>query len=357
MPACLRDAAPDSWGRRVILNRKLGLKGPNADVDKLDELTYALESGSDRIGALDFQVSPFDYAPRQAAAATLEELLNAADRVEKGVPITPDLEQALFHGTAIGGARPKALVDGGESRLIAKFSSNTDTYSVVKGEYVSMRLASLAGLDAAPVEMVSAAGRDVLLVHRFDRVRDGDLWTRRATVSAMTLLGLNEVTGRYASYEDLAAVVRHRFVDPKGTLRELYSRLTFNVLTGNTDDHARNHAAFWDGRTLRLTPAYDVCPQPRAGEEAGQSMLIKGGDNKSRLSTCIEAAGGFLLETTEAVAIIADQVTTIRRRWPEVCEEAGLTDIDQRYFWRRQFLNPYAFYGAPSAITDLIADA
>ena len=36
----------------------------------------------------------------------------------------------------------------------------------------------------------------------------------------------------------------------EATLRELFARITFNILTGNTDDHARNHAAFWDGREL-----------------------------------------------------------------------------------------------------------
>ena len=54
MPNCLRDAAPDAWGRRVVINRLLGLKGVKADSAQLDDLTYLLESGSDRIGALDF---------------------------------------------------------------------------------------------------------------------------------------------------------------------------------------------------------------------------------------------------------------------------------------------------------------
>ena len=48
----------------------------------------------------------------------------------------------------------------------------------------------------------------------------------------------------------------------------------FNILCGNTDDHARNHAAFWDGKKLELTPAYDICPQARAGGMASQAMLI-----------------------------------------------------------------------------------
>jgi len=44
MPGCIRDAAPDAWGRRVIINKKLGLKGTSADPADLDELTYLLES-------------------------------------------------------------------------------------------------------------------------------------------------------------------------------------------------------------------------------------------------------------------------------------------------------------------------
>ena len=52
---------------------------------------------------------------------------------------------------------------------------------------------------------------------------------------------------RYASYQDLAEIIRHRFTAPSDTLRELFSRIVFNILCGNTDDHARNHAAFWDG--------------------------------------------------------------------------------------------------------------
>src|ERR1700710_306868 len=87
MPNCIRDAAPDAWGRRVIINRKLGRKGQQIDTAGLDELTYLLESGSDRSGALDFQLSPISYVPRLANAASLDDLLQAIDKVEGGVPL------------------------------------------------------------------------------------------------------------------------------------------------------------------------------------------------------------------------------------------------------------------------------
>ncbi len=83
-----------------------------------------------------------------------------------------------------------------------------------------------------------------------------DALARRAMVSALRILSLEDMMARYASYQALSEMIRHRFVDPQKTLRELFSRLAFNVLCGNTDDHARNHAAFWDGYSLRLTPAY-----------------------------------------------------------------------------------------------------
>lgn len=342
MPGCIRDSAPDAWGRRVIINKKLGLKGAYTDTASLDELTYLLESGSDRIGALDFQQSPSEYAPRSAKNVSMEELIQSAERVEKGVPLTPELDQALYHGSSIGGARPKALIEEDGRKYIAKFSATTDLYSVVKAEFIAMRLANLAGIDVAPVKMVKAANKDVVLIERFDRTHNGQDWTRKSMVSALTLFGLDDMMARYASYETLAEIIRHRFTAPKDTLKELFSRLLFNILCGNTDDHARNHAAFWDGKHLSLTPAYDICPQGRAGNEAGQAMRIVGENNLSQFKTCLDAAQNFLLSKDEAHEIFEHQKSVIECNWQSVCDEAELGEVDRNLFWRRQFLNPFS---------------
>ena len=350
MAGCLRDGAPDAWGRRVILNRVFGRKGKDVDTAVLDELTYLLESGSDRIGALDFQHSPSEYVPRAVQAATIEELLSAAEKVEKGEPLSPDLDRALYHGTSLGGARPKAMILDGETKMIAKFSSSTDTYNVVKAEYVAMRLAAKAGLDVAPVHLEEVSGKDVLLVERFDRARTKGDWTRKAMVSALTLFGLDEMMARYASYEDLAEIIRHRFTSPKATLHELYGRLVFNILCGNTDDHARNHAGFWDGEHLTLTPAYDICPQGRSGSEASQAMLIVGENRMSTLAACLEAAPHFQLDEKAAKDIIARQISTIRDGWDDICDEAALSEVERNLFGQRIFLNDYIFEGTAEGL-------
>jgi serine/threonine-protein kinase HipA len=213
-----------------------------------------------------------------------------------------------------------------------------------------MRLAAKLGLNVANVTLAHVLGKDVLLVERFDRVRGAEDWERRSMVSALTLFGLDEMMARYASYADFAEIIRHRFTQPKETLRELFKRLVFNVLCGNTDDHARNHAAFWDGKALTLTPAYDICPQIRTGNEATQAMLITGNDRMSRLVTCISAAPQFLLDERSAKKVIQEQIEQLQLAWPGIIQEAGLTEIDQNLLGRRMFLNPFIFEGAPADI-------
>lgn len=353
IPGCIRDASPDAWGRRVIINRTFGKRKNNVNVDDLDELSYLLESGSDRIGALDFQLSATEYVPRQRKNASLEELQQSVARVEKGVPLTKKLDEALNHGTSIGGARPKALVDAEDKKFIAKFSSASDTYDVIKGEYIAMRLAAIAGLNVADVSLEKAGNKDVLLIERFDRVFEGNKWFRRSMVSALTLLELDEMQARHASYQHLATIIRHRFEHPGQTLKELFGRIVFNILSGNTDDHARNHSAFWDGKGLSLTPAYDICPQNRQGGEASQAMLINDNNNLSRITTCLDAAHHFLLAKEDAVELIKTMIDVIVKNWKSVCDEASMNEVDRNFYWKRIFMNPYAFELLPEELSFL----
>lgn len=342
VPSCIRDGVPDAWGRRVIINRKLGVKGKDIDTAQLDELTYMLESGSDRIGALDFQQSAIEYVPRLSSNVPLGELLESVERVEKGVPLTLELDLALFHGSSLGGARPKASIEDNDKKYIAKFSTSSDIYNVVKAEYIAMRLAEEVGLNVAPVQTTRVAGKDIILIERFDRKKVDAGWQRKSMLSALTLFGLDDMMARYASYETLAEVIRHKFTDPKGTLKELFSRLVFNILCGNTDDHARNHAAFWDGTNMSLTPAYDICPQGRSGNEASQAMLISGNNRSSKLTTCLETANNFLLSEDDAKTIFEAQREIINKKWNDICDEAELSEIDKKLLWGRQFLNSFA---------------
>ncbi|MSW82247.1 MAG: hypothetical protein F2840_14010 [Actinobacteria bacterium] len=251
-----RRRRPGRMGQRVIRHRLTGRVDRNMDASDLGMLTYLLESGSDRI--------------------------------ETGQSLSPEMDIALMHGTSIGGARPKVLLSDGGRQLIAKLSSRTDPYPVVKAEAAAMALAARVGLDVAKTQVTRALGHDVLLVERCDRT--GVIGQRRMMVSALTMLGLDSMQFRYAAYHDLADVIRARFTDPDATLRELFARIVCNICVRNTDHHARNHAAFWNGEHLSLTPAYDLCPQVRSGGTANQGMAISpDGFRRSQLAGTVRA--------------------------------------------------------------------
>jgi serine/threonine-protein kinase HipA len=342
---CVRDAGPDAWGQRVILQRHSGHLTADSDTGDLSLLSYLLESGSDRIGSLDFQTNASAYQAR-TSEASLDELVTAAEKLEAGLPLPPVLGTALLHGTSVGGARPKVLLNDGNRRLIAKLSSRSDPYPVVKAEAVAMELARRVGLNVARTELTEALGHDILLVDRFDRPEGGR--HRRMVVSALTILNLDLTMARYATYYDLADAIRSGFTEPKQTLRELFSRIIFNICVSNTDDHARNHAAFWDGRILTLTPAYDICPQLRSGGEATQVMAIRrDGYRYSQLAGCVAAGTEtYLLSKAEAQDVVDHQVDTIRSQWDEVSEVARLTAVERDQLWGKQILNPYALENA-----------
>lgn len=348
LAGCLRDAGPDAWGRRVINLRLAADPGV-----ELSEMTYLLASGSNRIGALDFQESAQQYVAREDGA-TLAQLVQVAEFVEAGVALPPSLAAAAAHGTSIGGARPKALLADAGRQLIAKFSSTTDTRPVVKAEAVAMMLAARAGLTVAPVQVTRAGGKDVLLVERFDRPAvaraDGAVaHTRRQMLSMLTVLGLTEMGSRHATYAELAETIRTGpWTDVPTTLRELFTRLVFNVYVGNNDDHLRNLAAFWDGAHLELTPAYDLAPQPRSTRTSSQAIgITRDGRRASQLWLCREVAGEFLLTAAQAEQIIDQVGATIHDHWDEVCDQALVTAAERNQLWGREICNSYIFYPEP----------
>lgn len=342
LPGALRDASPDAWGRRVVQYRVTGARGRQADTADLDERTYLLASESDRFGAIDFQASPSEYLPRSSGPASLDELLRAADIVEAGGELPFELERALLSGTAMGGARPKAVIRDGELEYIAKFSASDDDFPVIGAEAASMFLAGKAGIDVARTRVESVLGRSVLLVERFDRPKSG---ARILASSALTLTGLDELQARSGSYVDFLDALRGNRA-PDGTASELFARIAFNMAISNSDDHLRNHAALWDGAVATLSPAYDLSPMRRSGETASQAIAYdRTGRRANNFAELITARSLYDLTSAGAAEIVTRVEEAIRTHWEEAADFARLTTADRRLLWGRQFLNPGTLYG------------
>lgn len=335
--ACLKDATPDSWGERVIGNRM------GSDDQELSIETYMLESGSNRFGAIDFQESASKYVPR-LDTASLDELFDAAEKVLAGVPLNSAIGDALMNGTAIGGAHPKVLIsDDSGTEYIAKLSVSADVHPVIRAEAVGIELARRCGLDMPNARVIKSMGRDVLLIERFDRQSGGP---RRHVISGLTMLGLDALLGaRYGSYPEMLDVLRERALAPQDVGRRLFERIVFNVAIGNNDDHARNHAAFWDGHSLELTPAFDLTPQVRSTDTSAQAMAIgRDGSRASQFSVCVAAAADYGLSRPDAREIVDHIVSTVEAQWLDAADVAGLSEADRNALWRRSVLNRSTFY-------------
>lgn len=81
------------------------------------------------------------------------------------------------------------------------------------------------------------------------------------------------------------------------------------------------------------------------GRETNQAMLIHDNDRHSLLESCRLSAPSFLLPDKEARDLISAQITGTRVAWSGVCDEAEFGKVNHALFWRRQFLNDYAFEG------------
>lgn len=338
----IRDAAPDSWGRRVIESR---LKVP---ANSLPESAYLVHAGSQRVGALDIRASRDSSAtPGFGTWNNLEYLMEAAQRIDEGLPVPAALEEIFAEGSALGGARPKATVRDEERVLwLAKFPSRKDPLAVPVIETATLRLAAAAGLTVPEVRLIELGSRAVMLIRRFDRywakagpevplAEDflsappayGLAEKRLGFVSGLTLLACDEMESPDRSYGDLAQAVR-RYCHPRvirENNRELFERLIFNILVNNDDDHLRNHGFVWDARLpgWRLSPLYDVMPRASLSPER---RLHLGVGPEGRVATLDNAFAGremFTLSAEAAGESIA-RVWRIVREWKVYFEEYGV---------------------------------
>lgn len=327
----LRDALPDSWGRRVI-EREVGRT-------VLDEPFLLLHSPDDRAGALSFGLGAKPPGPFRGynRAIELEKLLRLAEQIladDDDAEPDPQLAQAealLRPGTSMGGARPKNVVEDADGLWIAKFPDRGDRWSNARVEHSMLQLARECGLHPAESKLVRVGDADVVLVKRFDREKVDGGYLRHRMVSGLTILDTEDTAQSRErwSYLLLADELRRRSSRPKVDLAELYGRMVFNALISNTDDHPRNHALIAPTRDFQLSPVYDLTPNPLVSVEKRDLVLVVGtyGRYANRTNVLSEAVR-FMLTREEATAIVDKIQAVVRQRWYAVLRENGTSEAD-----------------------------
>jgi serine/threonine-protein kinase HipA len=322
-----RDASPDYWGRLVIASR-LG-----CPIEALTEVDYLTHANATRVGNLDFRRSLEDPEPPLAPPqfVDLGDLLNASRDLEQGNVTDERIQILLEQGSSLGGARPKCTVELDGQLWLAKFPSRGDTVNMPRLEYATLALAKTCELHVTETRLVTTGGRDVFLVRRFDRTATAGGWARRGFMSALSLAERDERDRDRWSYRTVADRIRKYSVHADADLRELFRRISFNILVRNTDDHPRNHGFLAEGDGVTLSPLFDVLPaltRRGVGSEFYLSMSMGEKGRLARFDNLCSAAGSFNLSRREAGDLTAAMQTYIESSWRSVFTSVGVTDVE-----------------------------
>jgi serine/threonine-protein kinase HipA len=245
-------------------------------------------------------------------------LLRASLRVLADEESDDDLLLLLAPGTSLGGARPKASVRRPDGTLaIAKFPAREDDWPVTRWEAATMALAAAAGIDVPVHELMVVAGKPVLVTNRFDRAGS----RRIPYMSALTALSARD--GEVRSYVEIAEALRTMGGAVTHDLPALWTRMVFNVLVSNTDDHLRNHAFLREARGWRLSPAFDLNPMPVDVRPRVHALAVDEVDPTASIDAAFSVAPSFALSAPTAKEI-ARRVARVVRGWRKVAERHGI---------------------------------
>lgn len=318
------DAAPDSWGRR-LLERAYG--------SGLSEFEYlTLSDDSCRQGAMRFLDADGKVIRGKAEDAVprlvdLEAITAIARAYEQGKEVSAEEMQALAGAGGSGGARPKANVRDGEALWLAKFTSANDQQPVERVEVATLRLAEACGIRTPPTRLELAdTPFPVALIQRFDRRGK----SRTPYISARTALGKSGA--ELGAYTEIVDFIRAWAPDPLGDFRELFRRLAFTILVSNKDDHLKNHGFLYvGGGQWRLSPVFDVNPAPDRNPHL-ETAILEGGAHDRSIALALEACEFFEIPEAEAREMIRSAAQTVSRSWREALRQVGVSGAQARDF-------------------------
>lgn len=326
----LRDACPDAWGQ-TVLAREYGLSE-----DAHPSRFLLLSDNDDRWGALAIGVgrSPPAAALSHPKLAQLGAVVSELRAMcERRPAVNASLRKRLTHRSSLGGARPKAtVVDGHADFWLVKPGLQTDTADIPCLEFFALHWARMCGLSVADAVLHQAdgsirsmdlapgalpewprtgdSGISAVRIRRFDRQGP----QRFMTLSAASLLQMEypgaHAAGSRRSYPALAETLT-RIGAPVTDRIEMFRRMVFNIVCGNDDDHLRNHAVVYSAtdRCWRLSPAYDVVPNPDYLPQAlhlAPSVTVSGTSRKSILADAVRFGFSGIPEAEQCLDDLLD---------------------------------------------------
>lgn len=350
MPGLVVDSLPDTFGNKVI-EQWLASQGKSIrDFTAIDRLCYTGKRG---MGAL-------EYVPASSELSDINENINVSEMVKfasnvlnKRESITLNAQEALTYsqlvqvGSSAGGARAKALIawnaktneiKSGQLNLdkdydywLMKFDNvlkngdhgleDVPEYTLI--EYAYYKMALDAGIQMNECRIYSNNGENHFMTKRFDRV-DGKK-IHMQSLGAMAHISYKEP--RICSYEMAAGYMRDMKL-PMIDIEQFYSRMVFNCVAVNQDDHVKNISFLMDrSGKWRLSPAYDVTYSYDITNKwlSAHQMTVNGKKREIHLSDLLEVGKKMGIKRKKCMDIIS-KVSLVVSNFEKYADEVNIRE-------------------------------
>ena len=208
--------------------------------------------------------------------------------------------------------------------------------SLPEAEHLVMNMADVYGISTVPHALVKGNGSFDYITKRIDRVFDKEK-IKMLAMEDFCQLDLRLTQDKYkGSYERCSKIIRKYSAREMLDMTELFMRLVFSFLTGNSDMHLKNFSlietAEGNGQYV-LSPAYDLLPvnviMPEDKEQF--ALTINGRKSNIRRKDFMLFANECKIPENSAEKMIR-KIVSLKPTFILMCNESFLSeDLKERF--------------------------
>ncbi len=258
-----------------------------------------------------------------------EQLLQLATQsVDKGYTVTGVQKKLSLHLTTA--EKPRLTLVGYPAGYILK-PQDTEYPHMPEAEQLVMCMADVVGIKTVPHALIKQSDSIAYITKRVDRLLSPDHGSQKLAMEDFCQLDYKPTEEKYhGSYERCAKIISRYSARPGFDLSELFMRLVFCFLTGNSDMHLKNFSLIETAvgsNQYVLSPAYDLLPVQLLlpSDLDDTALTLNGKKQKIRRKDFLIFAETAGIPQKAATAIM-DRMLAIVTKLQTMCEESLLPE-------------------------------
>ena len=255
----------------------------------------------------------------------LEELANSA--VRQGLTVPGVQKKLSLHLSGDADAR-LTIVDYPTGYILKPQTEDFD--SLPEFEDLAMRLAEIAGIQTVPHALINLNGKYAYITRRIDRNIKKDIVNLYAMEDFCQLSNRLTHDKYRGSYENCGKIIKKYSSRPGLDLSELFLRVVFSFIIGNSDMHLKNFSLRESepaSRNFTLSRAYDLLPvniiMPEDDEQL--ALTLNGKKRNIRRKDFIIFAENCNISEKSANAML-NKLCLLRDDYLMHCDQSYLSD-------------------------------